>query len=1531
MCGIVCYFGGAPNSLTRLLTAMSAIIYRAPDSTGIGLFGDEQEPVRLRKSLGSVSQLSSALLNAAAYPNQSEKLMNLWMSPEKLFSLREYQRRLLEFQGHPFSVYGPVLFGDQPPPAIDELLPAEGEAKSLKPGTPGRAEPPPIFFIQSADDLSRRIRQLTAEYDLPPVVIRSLMQTALESYIREAQESERKDNAVQLSTQFSTEEILNTFERIFDEILSGDVFYAESSSEQNPFVEQPEVRELVWHCLKKIPFRIPEDYDRDGVRCTFRILDAALMCRLRMHPELHTNLQETLEYLWPSARDLPNTDWQTLYQAEKGSNVYGWGAASVMTYLQKTEISPLLGQDSKGKENPFPGFQDGYTDPLCLDFLSEPVMAHGRWALQSAVTVKNAHPFHDIRRQRCIALNGQFSSSVETETRDFLKQVVGMPFRTENSSEYFALLWGYYFENLLTEKKRYDEIRLQIDTGLDDYHMGSHSIDFKVYRRIRDKNSEELDELAFLEAVRRMKSEGGQIAVSGISLHSPRRLYLACHNRPAFVVQRLDNNDIMVVSDINAALGLFSQSVIQESRDRLRNLMAEHKIQLQEFRNSGASEAEIARTVRDQARAENLLLEPFRVTVFPLEGEEIFVRLESFFEEGNIRRSARIFDFEGNLLPDIEAFSTVLNPLQIRKDLYRSFYETHLNEIPERFRHILRCYIPETEKFPCFDLRNRVLDRRFGPGFGNLKRIVLAGMGSSFHMGLMARSIFQNLLPDVDIRVVQPSEIDDLRRLIFPEKDLVVLLSWSSTTADMVEFAKVLKRSRVVMIGATEKVFADMALICHKSGGVIPILSGEEVTVSGIKSTLCMLFCLHLFAVWMGQRMKKTGGWDYSEKLRQLPDALSSLLADSGTKRFAAYLAEKNARSHACILIADTAYLPVCREAVFKLEECSWSSIGKSMDYRYLLSETNLLEKFADDPDGHLLIVNAVNPFRMAEAAELIRILHTKGVRFSVVAPIHTPYEDDIRNYSQGDCLFLPDADPAVFPFLMTVFYYHFTLEFARARGRKDDEFPRNRAKSVTVSRSRPRTRRSPGGELMAITRLNSALRSVTDSAPIAANESLWEQEALSDIWRQAYRQIRVLGAHIDQGDSLHCFFPEVRNEPEETVTALGKTIFEDLKEGGEIIFLPFDRESETAARNIRCQWQRFTDCPMDVLSPNEEFFHLHDDVLLICLSACAPVPEYIEGKLSRLNHPLFWIGPALPADIAAIFRASRGYFAASAETGMELYAAVCMLFAKVWRSYSFQKGTIMANHFRYMGNYIRMLLNDGKLRKHIRRIMLANRKYHTAFYIGPPAGTGQAWVRRFERIRRPDMEWHTYGACAHGPLATVDNNVKAKYTRLSERKKMIAEYGEKRVAHWEGHYLGGLTTDDFLSGTPVPEDRTQPKPRPFFAEGDWYIPSLRPDYNTAEDNLIILDATREHYFEHALDELSVLGSRNARIILITQNAFVRLSDKRAMFAQPFSHLIQIPSPEADGEAVPISGFMVPLLMDIIGIAMAEDADSLSA
>ncbi|MGA8240793.1 MAG: hypothetical protein WB818_09475, partial [Desulfobacterales bacterium] len=118
MCGIVAYFGGAGNSLTRVLAGMSAIIYRAPDSTGIGLFGDDREPIRLRKSLGSVVQLIEAILTDAVYPCP-EALIPQALAPEAgEHDLARLQQRLLAFEG-----FDPQCDASQPEiPDFDALL-----------------------------------------------------------------------------------------------------------------------------------------------------------------------------------------------------------------------------------------------------------------------------------------------------------------------------------------------------------------------------------------------------------------------------------------------------------------------------------------------------------------------------------------------------------------------------------------------------------------------------------------------------------------------------------------------------------------------------------------------------------------------------------------------------------------------------------------------------------------------------------------------------------------------------------------------------------------------------------------------------------------------------------------------------------------------------------------------------------------------------------------------------------------------------------------------------------------------------------------------------------------------------------------------------------------------------------------------------------------------------------------------------------------------------------------------------------------
>jgi len=103
MCGIVAYFGGAGNNLTRILTAMSAIIYRAPDSTGVGFLGDDVNPMRVRKSLGSVAQLIPVLLDDPAYPNPASELLSVFTAESGGTPVQDLQRRLMfEDLIHPF-------------------------------------------------------------------------------------------------------------------------------------------------------------------------------------------------------------------------------------------------------------------------------------------------------------------------------------------------------------------------------------------------------------------------------------------------------------------------------------------------------------------------------------------------------------------------------------------------------------------------------------------------------------------------------------------------------------------------------------------------------------------------------------------------------------------------------------------------------------------------------------------------------------------------------------------------------------------------------------------------------------------------------------------------------------------------------------------------------------------------------------------------------------------------------------------------------------------------------------------------------------------------------------------------------------------------------------------------------------------------------------------------------------------------------------------------------------------------------------
>ena len=1508
MCGIVAYFGGAGNNLTRVLTGMSAIIYRAPDSTGVGMFGDDTEPIRTRKAVGSVEKLVVELLENCMYQNHENRLFSVWTHGHDPHKMVEMQRDLLVFEGLPLEQFEAATSGDASYPAYDELVDLKADRPCrLRPGQTGRPGFDIVFCIRSRKNLMDFIGRLIEEYDLSPVVIREIIRKPLTDQIA----SKRAAGLIDAEPG----DILSTFDRIFDKALSTMMIAKPAVIGPKMALENPSALKALWRCLPDTMIPIPSDYDRDGVCCLFRLLDAALLAATATQPALMESLEKILDVSWPGHERSQSVDWRRLYGAEKGVNVYGKAAAAALMCLQRDDfLTEILDKFSPKRMMTEASILPGQTDPVSLRYFTQPIIAHGRWALQSAVTVKNAHPFMDEKRFRSVVLNGQFDGNTEESIRKFLAKAANFSFRSENSSEYLALLWGFYYDQLFQAQQRYKSVSVMVENHLQEYGIGSSVIDYAVHRNIRDKTAAQLDETAFIEAADQISKNGGQVAVCGISLLSPRKLYVAVRNRPVFVVRRLENDDFMVVSDINAALGLFPQQLIHEKRTQLERLAqtVEVKIEESDLWSAGEKDSKALKDTLEKEKAQ--ILKAFSVEVHALEGEEIFARIEPMIVDGVLGRSVTLTDFQGHRLPDLEPFTTVLDPVQVKKDLGRSFYETHLAEIPQRLLAILGKYAPEESGFADPGIRKNLLRRRFGRDFSGLKRIVLAGTGSAFHMCEIGKYFFQHLMPELDMMAVRPADLENPDIMFMPEKDLVILLSWSSTTADMVLLAKKLLSLKVVMIGITEKTFADMALVIAKSGGVLPTLTGEEVTVAGVKSTVCMLFCLQLFCLWLASlrgRMEDARG--YLEKMHRIPYLLANLLEDETLRKFSVGLAREHAQSKAGIVVGAVFSDGLGKEVARKLEEMSWTSIGRALDYQEVI-ETGLPVGLP----GVLVIVDATCGPRIDEALNVMEIFFRSHTPFTAVGLEHRQ-EERIRELSGNRCIFLPGLKKhALQPLVTLVFYYQFAFYYGQSHGITLEMAPRNLAKSMTVGRSLFARTISPARELMEIKHLNKVwgVESVPQATAVG-RRSQWEKEAVTARSRCYYQEMRELAAMISSGRPTHRIYRALEGSTDK----LARYLFDANSDIDQIVFAPMDRPAAAALKSAAPFWSRMLGYPVRIISPEAPLDAFDNNVLLFTAAFLSPGLGKLAKRLEKIACPVFRLEPEMDSCNNAAVPETGGTFLLPNDIACSrsdhLYAAIQQILIAAWRIFSPEKAEIVDDQFRKSAETIYGILDNKAFKAAISTSMAVNHEYKTMFYLGPIAGVGLAWTERFERTGAMLCERHLFGESAHGPLVTVDSRVDAKFVKIEERSKMVSQFGPGKVALWENLYLTGKSTDAFISAPPA--DSFDKEKTPFFADGFWYFPELKPGYDTQGDNLIVMDASWNRYLDRAIDEISTYGSRYPRMILITQQAFLNGKANAALYRYPVSSTITLPRTPAG----PVPDLHLPFALNLIGEELA--------
>ena len=1500
MCGIIAYFGENANGLARILGAMAAILYRAPDSTGAAWFGDEREPLRVRKTVGALSQLVERHLSGGIHPGEAEILIPLWTGAKVITDPRELQNRLLRWEGLPEGFEGPPEGTD-----FRDLI-AAGRSPSVQiiPGTCGTPPPRQSYRIGSAEDLSLLLIDGIQKFDLPPVVVRTLVRKALTDTLAAAGHGSYQGIDEQTATRLLDELFRRCLRTLNLVVPTAEPELAEAKS---PEVDE-ELQVQFGALLRDSPVAIPAEFSSDAVGWLFRLLDGALLSRISVQADLRESAQRELEDSWAQGATGPALDWGTVYLAEKGLNVFGRAAAAAWSCLQCQDIPEQEGAGSK------PGWsqQREGVDPTALRYFCTPIIAHGRWALQSPVSEENAHPFLDSEGRRAIVLNGQFSPAVEERLRRFLQQA-GFRFRSQNSAEYLAILWGHYFDLLRFERRRGEAIQAQVDDGVDAFNLGSQAIDYRVLSMIKGKSDPELDALAFREAAAKISADGGQIAAAGISLLSPRSLFVVSHNRPVFLVRREDSQEIMVVSDVNAALGLFSQTTIQEKTQELRMLRNKHAQAEAELRAAGVGMEVIRDRGRELKETTARLLEAFRVMVLPLEGEQKFACVETRLQGDTLRRGITVSNLEGIPITDLEEIETVLDPLQVEEQVFASFFETHLEEIPGRLQDILNAYLPEAAQAPRFSLRRRLLIRRFDQGLVGLQRVVLVGMGSSYHAGLMARSMWSELLPEVEVLVLRPVEVEHALRLMEPEKDLVVLLSWSGTTADMVEFARELEASTISFVVVTNKPYSELGLFARRSLGVVNLISGEEVTFSSVKSTYSVMFGSQLLAAWLAVlrgRSKEAEEW--LNTLSSLPASLQQLLDDAQVVDTASRWARQESDCSKGFVFDDLLYGNGGIEAAWKLEENGRRIVCRALDYRNTLPRS-----LCDEPTGYLVLVNATSQARLGEALELMKRLFLAGVRFYAVSYAH-PKLEQLRFYSQDQLLIVPKLEDACQCYIDLVVFYRFVQCVTKEAGKGIPGFPRNRAKSVTTTRSRQKRFPDAGAELALMRGDLEQLSAVP--LPDFCRTTLWEKKAHTVWEKRIYRHIRKSAERLSREEPLGAVFRRCADGPERLSAAL----FDELGEGGEVLFLCCDRTSWAAGYEAAAVWGRMLQAPLRVFYRLEELPRRDEQLPVVVLASAVPDRNTLEQLHDSPQLSVCWVGPALGQRHARRFEQSLGYYVLADDfppcAYAQLYGGVLLLLAAACRQASSLKGRVLRSLIASAGKAVLAVFEDERPKDSIDAFWRQNHDWDTAFYISPPSGIGYVWEQLFDATGGLSIEHHVYGDSAHGPIATVDPRVAEKFIRLEPRDRLVEAYGTQRVAEWESSFgsaamepqarwsadrTGGLRSGGLVH-----------------AEGGWYLPVLAPRYDILQDNLIILDATRPRYFEQARDEAEVFSCRYARMLLVSQRGFYRSSVQGKLFGGTTGEEpVLLPALGPGG--APIPDALVPFASHLVAVAFA--------
>lgn len=319
--------------------------------------------------------------------------------------------------------------------------------------------------------------------------------------------------------------------------------------------------------------------------------------------------------------------------------------------------------------------------------------------------------------------------------------------------------------------------------------------------------------------------------------------------------------------------------------------------------------------------------------------------------------------------------------------------------------------------------------------FLNANRIIIVACGTSWHAGLVAEYIFEDLAR-IPVEVEYASEFR-YRNPVITEKDVLIAISQSGETADTLAAIKLAKEKGAFVFGVCNVVGSSIARETHAGAYTH---AGPEIGVASTKAFTTQITVLTLIALKLAYEngtLSQSKYHEYLAELESIPAKVEKALLYNP-------LVEEISRiymdSSNCLYLGRGYNFPVALEGALKLKEIS-----------YIHAEGYPAAEMKHGPialiDEHMPVV--VIATKKGHYEKVVSNIQEIKSRKGKIIAIVTEGDKSVKELADH-VIEVPETSESLSPLLTTIPLQLLSYHIAVMRGCNVDQ-PRNLAKSVTV------------------------------------------------------------------------------------------------------------------------------------------------------------------------------------------------------------------------------------------------------------------------------------------------------------------------------------------------------------------------------------------------------------------------------------------------------------------------------------------------